>query len=314
MSILVNKNTRVICQGFTGKQGTFHSRAVPRLRHASWSAASRRAAAARSTSGLPVFDTVRDAVAKTGANATHDLRAAAVRGRRDPRSGGCRHRADRVHHRGHPGASTWSRSRRRCRDSAVAADRPELPGRHHAGRMQDRHHAGLHPQDGQGRHRLALGHADLRSRVPDHQRRPRPEHLRRHRRRSGARHELHRRARAVRAGSADRRHHHGRRDRRQRRRGRRGVHPQARHQAGRRATSPASRRRRASAWVTPARSSRAARARPPTSSRRSKRRACTTVRSPAELGAAIFKRLKGRRHAGSSPCKAKAKVKERRPR
>ncbi len=25
MSILVNKNTRVICQGFTGQQGTFHS-------------------------------------------------------------------------------------------------------------------------------------------------------------------------------------------------------------------------------------------------------------------------------------------------
>jgi len=28
MSILVNRNTRVICQGFTGKQGTFHSEAA----------------------------------------------------------------------------------------------------------------------------------------------------------------------------------------------------------------------------------------------------------------------------------------------
>ena len=28
MSILINKNTRVICQGFTGKQGTFHSEAA----------------------------------------------------------------------------------------------------------------------------------------------------------------------------------------------------------------------------------------------------------------------------------------------
>ena len=51
MSILVNKNTRVICQGFTGKQGTFHSEQAlaygtqaGRRRHA-------RAAAARSTSG-----------------------------------------------------------------------------------------------------------------------------------------------------------------------------------------------------------------------------------------------------------------------
>ena len=67
MSILVNKNTRVICQGFTGKQGTFHTEQCHRLRHASWSAASRRAGAAASTSDLPVFDTVHDAVQATPA-------------------------------------------------------------------------------------------------------------------------------------------------------------------------------------------------------------------------------------------------------
>ena len=33
MSILIDKNTKVICQGFTGKNGTFHSEAGDRLRH-----------------------------------------------------------------------------------------------------------------------------------------------------------------------------------------------------------------------------------------------------------------------------------------
>ena len=69
MSVLVNKNTKVICQGFTGAQGTFHS----------------EQAAAYGTKmvggvtpgkggtthlGLPVFDTVFDARRKTDANAS----------------------------------------------------------------------------------------------------------------------------------------------------------------------------------------------------------------------------------------------------
>ena len=33
MSVLIDKNTRVICQGFTGKNGTFHSEAADRVRH-----------------------------------------------------------------------------------------------------------------------------------------------------------------------------------------------------------------------------------------------------------------------------------------
>ena len=42
-----------------------------------------------------------------------------------------------------------------------APDRPELPGRHHAGRVQDRHHAGPYSPRRLGRHRIALRHADL---------------------------------------------------------------------------------------------------------------------------------------------------------
>jgi succinyl-CoA synthetase alpha subunit len=45
--------------------------------------------------------------------------------------------------------------------SKFAADRPELPGPADAGRVQDRHHAGQHLQEGLGGRCVALGHADL---------------------------------------------------------------------------------------------------------------------------------------------------------
>jgi succinyl-CoA synthetase alpha subunit len=67
MSILVNKNTKVICQGFTGKQGTFHSEQA--LAYGTKLVAGVTPGRGRQRHlGLPVFDTAKDAVAKTGAS------------------------------------------------------------------------------------------------------------------------------------------------------------------------------------------------------------------------------------------------------
>ena len=69
MSILVNQETRVICQGFTGKQGSFHSEQAIAY-------GTRMVGGVTPGKGgqthlnLPVFNTVRDAVRQTGASAT----------------------------------------------------------------------------------------------------------------------------------------------------------------------------------------------------------------------------------------------------
>jgi succinyl-CoA synthetase alpha subunit len=69
MSILVNKNTKVICQGFTGKQGTFHSEQA--LAYGTKMVGGVTPGKGGQTHlGLPVFNTVREACAKAGAEAS----------------------------------------------------------------------------------------------------------------------------------------------------------------------------------------------------------------------------------------------------
>ena len=69
MSILVNRNTLVICQGFTGKQGTFHSEAALAYGTKLVGGVTPGRGGQRHL-GLPVFDTVREAVRATGATAS----------------------------------------------------------------------------------------------------------------------------------------------------------------------------------------------------------------------------------------------------
>jgi len=69
MSVLIDRNTKVICQGFTGKNGTFHSEAA--MAYGTTMVGGTSPGKGGTTHlGLPVFDTVAEARQQTGADAS----------------------------------------------------------------------------------------------------------------------------------------------------------------------------------------------------------------------------------------------------
>ena len=157
MSILIDKNTRVMTQGITGKTGQFHtqtSRAYANGRDC-FVAGVNPKKPGENFEGIPIFGTVKDAKAQTGANVSviyvpPPFAAAAIDEAVDAD-------LDLVIciTEGIP-VRDMIQTRHRMKGKEHPARRPQLPRGHHARRAQDRHHARPYPQEGAGGGRFPL--------------------------------------------------------------------------------------------------------------------------------------------------------------
>ena len=159
MSVLIDRNTKVICQGFTGKTGTFHSEQA--VAYGTRMVGGVSPGKGGSTHlNLPVFDTVAEAKAKTGADASVVY---------VPPPGAADAICEAIDAEiplivaiteGVPVHDMISREARAV-GLEIAAHRAQLSRRRHGGRMQDRDHAGQYFHAGHGWRGVALRHADL---------------------------------------------------------------------------------------------------------------------------------------------------------
>ncbi len=103
MAVLVNSGTRLLTQGITGSAGSFHSSQC-RAYGTNLVAGVTPGKGGTSFEGaVPIFNTVAEAVAETGANASMIFVPPPLRRRRHLRGRRRGRGADRRHHRGHPG-------------------------------------------------------------------------------------------------------------------------------------------------------------------------------------------------------------------
>jgi succinyl-CoA synthetase alpha subunit len=177
MAIFVNKATRVICQGITGRHGAFHTArcieygtnfvggVTPGKGGQKFDKDPDGNIIKRpdgSTATLPIYDTVAEAVRETGADASMIF---------VPPAGA----ADAILEAADAGIKLivtitegvpvmdMVRAKRIMQEKypQTRLDRPQLPRRDHARRVQDRHHARPHSPGRRHRHRLAQRHTHL---------------------------------------------------------------------------------------------------------------------------------------------------------
>ena len=168
MSILINKDTKVITQGITGKTGQFHTEKCQEYANGKncFVAGVNPKKAGEKIFDIPIYASVKEAASETGATvsviyvppagaaaaiweaveADLDLAICITEGIPVRDMLEVRNRMKR------------QGSRRRQENPAAG---PELPGPDHARRDQDRHHARPHPPQGPHRRGQPLRHADL---------------------------------------------------------------------------------------------------------------------------------------------------------
>ena len=159
MSILVNKHSKIIVQGFTGTEGTFH--ATQMIDYGTQVVGGVTPGKGGSTHiERPVFNTVEGAVKATGADVSIIFVPPAFA-------------ADAIMEAAEAGiglvicitegipVQDMVRAKNYLFGNEDAAHRTQLPGGDHAGGMQGRDHAGVRVQSGKDRYRQQIGYPDL---------------------------------------------------------------------------------------------------------------------------------------------------------
>ncbi len=195
MAILADKKTRLIVQGLTGREGTFHAKACAAYGTQIVGGVT-PGKGGTTHEGWPIFNTVQEAADKTGANATvifvpPPFAADAIMEAADAEI-----ELIVCITEGIPTLDMVQRVGVSA-EPALAADWAELPGHYFSGQMQDRHHAGVDSQRRQCWHRLALRDADVRGGASADAARDWAIDRDRHWRRPDYRNEFYRRARSV---------------------------------------------------------------------------------------------------------------------